>query len=463
MRPLRLIRWAIIAALFLLLVLIALSLVSLRDRVDNLGSGSPTGPVWFVTGIEFDTLQLQIALGEYSAGQLDAEGVNERLDLLWSRLLAVREGETAAKLREYEIDTSLLDDLLAVLQANEQGIVSLTNDTRSAPVIEDLRARIDEFAPELRLLSLAVLDGSSNEARGWREELVFVSNQNRLLIALVVGAFVVLTVLMFIENLRTRGSLREKEALLREATAANEAKSQFISVMNHELRTPLASIRGAVGLLNASAGGGKSEQERRLLSMAQRNCEHLSVLIQDILDVEKFTSGRFDINAEPVNVSKLLVAESVAYSESAALKGIALSVAPLPAELICSVDTTRLKQVMGNLISNAIKFSDAGSSVDLSAWEVDKRVVICVADDGIGIPLDAQGKIFDPFFQVDSSNERKAGGTGLGLSISQSIVTAMGGKIWVESAPDKGSRFYLSFPVHNAIGLSVVGSKVAAA
>ena len=446
MKAIQTIRWFVLGGLLVFLVLIAGSLLSLRDEIDGLEIGSTNGPVWFVNGIEFDTLRLELALADYGVGKARASEVNRRFDVLWSRLAAVGQGDTAAKLAEYEVDTAPLTELFRVLEANEDQVVGLSGAAQEAEFLSTFGEDLQLFRDRLRALSLDVLEGASQEAKSWRDGMIGVSEQNTILLVFVVIAFFTLLLLLVLENLQTRTALREKEGLLAEARAANVVKSEFISVMNHELRTPLSSIRGAIALLDAKFAAGYSDKERQLIKLAKRNAEHLTTLVQDILEVEKFGSGRFEMEPQITDLAALIRKQIPDFVQMAKDKNITIREEATFANVTCTVDQDRMRQVMSNLVYNAIKFSPADSTIRLGVKNAGTHGVISVKDEGIGIPADAQPRVFDAFYQVDSSTARKIGGTGLGLSICKSIVDGMGGKIWLESVLGQGAEFFISFP-----------------
>lgn len=221
-------------------------------------------------------------------------------------------------------------------------------------------------------------------------------------------------------------------------------KDEFVAVVSHELRTPLTSIRGSLGLLAAGKLGEVSEKGRRMLEIAVQNTDRLVRLINDILDIERIESGRVTMELRPVDASELAhqaVDVMAAMAEKAGVRLYAWADRqPLEA------DPDRVLQVLTNLLSNAIKFSPAGGEVVLTVERGDGEVVFRVRDEGRGIPADRLESIFERFSQVDSSDAREKGGTGLGLAICRSIVQQHGGRIWVESAPGKGSTFTFTLP-----------------
>ena len=231
-----------------------------------------------------------------------------------------------------------------------------------------------------------------------------------------------------------------------EKRKADIVKSEFISVVSHELRTPLTSIAGAINLLIDKAQNTLPEKENTLLKIAQANSNRLMELINDILDFEKISSGNIQFKLEKQNLTGLLK-KSIALNQSYAEKyNVTLVLADQNNSLV-RVDKSRFLQIMSNLISNATKFSTPGKSVSITT-EYDKNIVkISVKNEGPGIPLDAQPKIFERFFQVDSSSSRQKGGTGLGLAISKAMIEKMGGEIKFISIPDHETTFTIVLPL----------------
>lgn len=446
MIALRKARWFVFGALLLLLVLIATSLTSLRNRVESLDIETGSGPVWFVSRIEFDALQLDKALNRYIAGNEEADTVNLRYDLLWSRLVSLGEGNIPATLKDFDVDTSVANELLSLLKAYEPTILKIPAQPIEGGDEEVFLNELTSYNEPLRELSLAVLEASSNQAKGWRDDILAISNQNGLLLSLVNVAFLVALAFLVVENLRATDSIKEKERLLEDATAANIAKSQFISVMNHELRTPLSSIRGAVTLLNAGVAGEQTEKAKRLIHIAQSNSEHLTVLIQDLLDFEKFSVETFSFDPEPINLGEFIEGELSAFVALGETYGVDYVMGHIEKDAICNVDPVRLRQILTNIVSNAAKFSAVGMQVTIALKQPSDTIILSVTDTGIGIPNEAKSKVFDAFYQVDSSNERNVGGTGLGLRIAKLIVERMGGEIWFDSQLGMGTTFYVSFP-----------------
>jgi len=238
---------------------------------------------------------------------------------------------------------------------------------------------------------------------------------------------------------------------LRDITRERELdklKTDFISVVSHELRTPLTSIKGYTDLLLSGATGEISELQGEFLSIIQSSTTRLSNLINDILDISRIESGSIEIKHEPIDYRRI-VADTLRLMKAAADEKQISMDASLP-ETIPPVrgDIDKVAQVLGNLVSNAIKYTPEGGWVKVSLEIAgEANVLTSVTDSGIGISHDDQKRLFQKFFRADNTSTREAGGTGLGLVIAKTIVELLGGAIWVESEPGRGTRFYFTLPL----------------
>ncbi|WP_069298646.1 PAS domain S-box protein [Neptunicoccus sediminis] len=245
-------------------------------------------------------------------------------------------------------------------------------------------------------------------------------------------------------------------AIIRDLTktkAADKAKSEFVATVSHELRTPLTSIKGSLGLVRTGAMGVLPDKPKAMIEIAYNNCERLVRLINDILDIEKIEAGKMDFQMERLDMTQLLQDALEANKSYGEELDITFTATAPEVPVYTHGDAGRLLQVMANLMSNAAKFSNSGSTVDIKLEAVESRLRVTVSDQGAGIPLEAQPTIFDKFTQADSSDVRKKGGTGLGLSISKMIVEQHGGELKFRSVPDVGTDFWFELELLEAVKL----------
>jgi PAS domain S-box-containing protein len=223
-------------------------------------------------------------------------------------------------------------------------------------------------------------------------------------------------------------------------------KSEFVSTVTHELRTPLTSIMGSLALLRSGALGKLNEKAMRMLVLAHDNGERLVNLINDILDIDKIEAGALEFNLTDANLRDLITRAAQEINSYAEQYGVRIIVNDIPQDIVVETDPDRFQQVMGNLLSNAAKFSPKGAEVVVSAGMTGHTVRVSVADKGPGIAPEFRKHIFQRFAQADSSDTRAKGGTGLGLSISKAIIDRLGGQIGFDTPPGGGTTFYFELP-----------------
>jgi PAS domain S-box-containing protein len=232
-----------------------------------------------------------------------------------------------------------------------------------------------------------------------------------------------------------------------EAKKAEVAKGEFISIVSHELRTPLTSIRGALSLLASETTGALTAEAAKLTRIAQRNCERLLRLVNDILAIDKLEAGRFEMALQPVDLRALLTDAVAANALYAAKYEVRFRLVTEPELPPVVADPERLMQVMANLLSNAAKFTRPGTEVDVVARHAGRTAHISVRDRGSGIPEALRERIFDKFVQGENVNTRGHEGSGLGLSITRKMVALMNGEISFHSEAGNGTTFTVSLPV----------------
>ncbi|MBM9614696.1 PAS domain S-box protein [Desulfobulbus rhabdoformis] len=251
-------------------------------------------------------------------------------------------------------------------------------------------------------------------------------------------------------NRQLKDAIDRAEQLAREAEAANKAKSQFLANMSHEIRTPMNAI---LGMTHLAMQAGDNEKRQRFLETVQHAAESLLGLLNDILDFSKMEAGQLELNSVPFSPVQLIQGIMATLQMPAEEKGLQLLQhlgSNLPDCLLG--DDMRLRQILLNLIGNAIKFTDSGSislhiGLDESKIPGQYQVHMSVSDTGVGIPPEKLSRIFNTFEQVDNTYARQYGGTGLGLSICRQLVALMGGHIWAESSLNSGSTFHVVVPL----------------
>ncbi len=230
------------------------------------------------------------------------------------------------------------------------------------------------------------------------------------------------------------------------AETANRSKSEFLANMSHELRTPLNSIIGFSDIL-LSMDDNLDDKQKKYISNISSSGSHLLTLINDILDLSKVEAGKMELNIEAVSVLTTIQEVCSVLSSLAERSGVELSHnvgTDLP---IIQADREKLKQILFNLIGNAIKFTEAGGCVEVGAHLEGNAIKVCVTDTGIGISQEDQKKLFSPFVQVDPSTSRQYQGTGLGLALVKRFVDLHRGNLDLKSSPGNGSTFSFTLPV----------------
>jgi PAS domain S-box-containing protein len=244
------------------------------------------------------------------------------------------------------------------------------------------------------------------------------------------------------------GQIRGIVTVLRDVTSQKELermKSNFLSVVSHELRTPLHSIKGFVDIILLGKTGQVNELQRDFLSTVKQQTEQLQTMISNLLESSRLEAGQVKLRIAETSMTE--IAERVINKLTPLAKDNQVHLLmDMPGSMVIEGDQMRLEQVLTNLVDNAIKFTPKSGSVTIMGSDLDDRVQISVQDTGIGIPEPEQEKIFDRFYQVDSSSTRSYKGTGLGLNICRHIVERHNGRIWVESTEGEGSTFSFILP-----------------
>lgn len=242
----------------------------------------------------------------------------------------------------------------------------------------------------------------------------------------------------------------ELVALNRELGTANDAKREFLAKMSHELRTPLNSVIGFTGIMIDGLSGPLSEEQLRQLTMVRRAGRQLLEIVDDVLDISRIESGKAALVVSSADVAEVVHEAVEAMRQDVEERPLTLSTEIADGLGAIRTDRGKLGQVLRNLISNAVKFTDAGGRVTVRAERDGDGIVFSVSDTGAGIPEDALSRVFEPFVQIDTPEHMKPQGAGLGLAVSRDLVTLMGGTIAVESTLGEGSTFTVRLPLSPA-------------
>ncbi|HSD85616.1 MAG TPA: ATP-binding protein, partial [Anaerolineae bacterium] len=347
-----------------------------------------------------------------------------------------------------EVGRQMVAEEHAIAADAERSLVARAARERQAVIVNDVRRELD-FLPNPLLPNtraemavpmivgdkvLGVFDVQSAQPGGFGQEEASIYST----LAAQVGV-ALQNARLYVEQATTVTQLRELDRL----------KSSFLANMSHELRTPLNSILGFSDVMLDGLDGPLTETMENDLKLINRNGQHLLSLINDVLDMAKIEAGKMNLNVERFNVHEVLVDVVNITTPLARDKALALHLeTEATAELEIEADHIRLRQVMINLVGNAIKFTETGS-VTIFTTRHDGRLRINVQDTGIGVRPEQAQMIFEEFGQVDTSTTRKTGGTGLGLPISRKLIELHGGQLWVESSGvrGEGSTFIIELPV----------------
>ncbi|MFH1260029.1 MAG: ATP-binding protein [Elusimicrobiota bacterium] len=273
---------------------------------------------------------------------------------------------------------------------------------------------------------------------GSKERDFFTAEQQRLAMLIADKSAAI------IENAYLYNRLQEAN---RELKQLDTVKNNFISIVSHELRTPLTTIKGALSLVLDEELGALNAQQKHFLKIADNSNNRLESLISELLDISSLEAGQLRLRLAENSVGLILDMVKQNVGDQILQKGLCFDIDPKIYQMPkINCDSHRISQVLENIIANAVKFTPVGGKIIISAEDRKDFVVIKVADTGIGILPENQQKIFEKFYQVDSSYTRESGGAGMGLSIVKSIVELHGGKIWVDSGEGEGSIFYLLLP-----------------
>lgn len=388
---------------------------------------------------------------EAVAGVIVDAGV-EALDAASGALVVTRPDGALEMVRSLGLP-EIVEDRFALFQPEAGLPLAEAIRTEELVAVEDLEQRMERY-PDLRdiadlmgtraMVAVPLRSGTGvvgSLGFGYRSERAFSDRDREFLLALGHQCAQALE----------RAWLYETEHAAREAAeAASRAKSQFVAMMSHELRTPLSAIIGYQELLSEQIPGPLNEEQRRHLGRIRTSASHLRDLINQILELSRIEAGKEEVARQRTDLAELTEGVTRVLEQEAERKGLDL-VVRVPESVSATTDPAKVRQILINLISNAIKFTETGSvTVSLEEAEsVDgvREACVTVADTGPGIAAEDRERIFDVFTQVDQSMTRSAGGSGLGLAVSRRLARLLGGSLGLESEPGEGSTFTLRIPL----------------
>jgi signal transduction histidine kinase/DNA-binding response OmpR family regulator len=464
------------AALLVLGIIAAISVTTVQRLLADLDSAAHMHQVLeTITQLDVETMQLATDARNYIANRSNPaeaekfltewQGTRENADRLHKKLTELTQDQKdpifdkhLASLRR------MLDDRARVM--GPEFDTETLHKTWKVGTLKEVRDTLLAMGGIQR----GYLSQRDHQAKESAQQALFTLAIAAVMALILVGGSAV----MILHDLRARRHAEEEMHRARQAAeAANLAKSAFLANMSHELRTPLTVIMGYTDLLSSPPTGSEEEEDRRrYLLTLRRSGEHLLTIINDILDLSKIEAGRMEVESIECRLIMLFADVESLMRPRATGKGVMFAVdyaTPVPDRVI--TDPTRFRQILVNLVGNAVKFTEHGAvrivvrcenahPKEAPATPADAtapastlwRLIVDVVDTGIGLSKQSQTAVFEPFSQADVSTTRKYGGTGLGLSISRRLARMMGGDLTVTSEPGRGSTFRLSVPVEVPAG-----------
>lgn len=423
--------WAL--AFIALLLWLSSLVVKVSGEIDRYEMQLRDERPWHISQLQTEMERMRGALNLYleSPTPANREEATTRTEIFWSRAKLLTEGEIGRYTRDFDTQTyQQVNSILNYLKAHEQTIEQMPVD-----FAESLNQRLDGWSSTFRHRMVQLSDEAFAQAaeRSLSVQETYQSIRNVLISLGTLGA-VAVTLLLF--------AFYRNRQLRLTAESANQAQADFLANMSHEIRTPLNGIIGTIQLLRDTDD---LRERRSLIATLNHSSEALLAQINDVLDYSRLESGKQKPDFVPFNLVELVSNSVRLFSAQAQSKGIELNFHP-PRQLESWVlsDDAKIRQILLNLIGNAIKFTEQGGvNVYLELIPDGHHITarIRVADTGIGIPESKQGQLFKPFSQADSTTSRRFGGTGLGLAISAQLAELLGGRIEVDSIPNKGSEF----------------------
>ncbi|MFK7160257.1 ATP-binding protein [Marinospirillum sp. MEB164] len=427
----------------------ALSLMwVLQNQERQMRAAERDDALWAAYQLDRENLKFAAQLSEYQArGQLWAN-VDLRFEILYSRMALLQRGQFAQAFGAHPIpdDAShLAANIIAQMDAiMEQGEQAQEQVTALLNLSQELQATTEPLINFMKGETSLINSETRKQLRSLYQTLFILIILLTLTMSGIILVLIRHTIAARQAQYQAQAMTQQLEITAQEAKAANQAKTDFLATLSHEIRTPMNGVLGLSDLLRET----QLDKEQRKYTDAIFNSAHsLMQLLNDLLDVSRLEAGKLQLYPQPVQLAPLLEETVDFFAAELNRKTLDLQVELAPsARGWYRLDPLRLRQVLLNLLGNALKFTEQGS-IRLTLWQTADRLHCHIEDTGIGISAEAQQHLFAIFSQADSSIARRYGGTGLGLAICKGIIEQMGGQLELKSETGQGSCFFFALPI----------------